>query len=103
MIAQLSDYVPLRGDGKHICALALQYVANRADGTLVLEVERHSRTTFADDQRGLTVRTRYVMGTRLGSYGDVVASLTAMHVWDLVELDKLEGQLEVLLAGRVAS
>lgn len=103
MIAQLGDYVPLRGDGEHICALALQHVANRAEGNLVLEAQRHSRTSFADDDRCLTVRARYTLGTRLGTQSDILASLTAMHVWDLVELDKLERQLEVLLAGRVAS
>ena len=97
MIAQVGDYVPMRGDGEHICRKALKHIRYCMRGETRLEAERHSSQFFEPDDRVLTVRTKASpMGSRTGSRSYVVASLTAMNVWDLVELDRLQAELSAL-------
>ena len=67
MIAQVGDYVPMRGDGEHICRLVVKHVRYCMRGETRLEAERHSSQFFEPDDRILTVRTKAVMGSRTGS------------------------------------
>ena len=84
MIALIGDYTPVRGDGERICEMAFDYVIKRNKERL--NVSRYSAVTFLNDGRVLTITT----DKPIHAGASVVASLTAMHVWDLEPLDALE-------------